>query len=141
MGVGVVCAEYRTGELLQEIIFFIRGAIGADYPDCAAALGVTNLLEAAGNVIDNSVPRRAHEFAVTSDQRLGDAILAVCEVECVTALDAEEIAVDSTLVAVVAADDLHAALRAANAESCLAAVTTMSADRAHMVHLPRTRLI
>src|SRR6266404_5312349 len=61
----------------------------------------------------------------------------VVEVEPVAALDAEELAVNSGMVAVVAADDFAVA----NAERGLAAVGAMRADGANVLHLPRARLI
>src|SRR3981081_2453650 len=63
------------------------------------------------------------------------------KVESVAALDAQEIAIDPALVAVVTADDLRAGVAAAHAERRLASVPAVGADRAHMFHLPRTRLV
>src|SRR5580658_4634211 len=63
------------------------------------------------------------------------------KVESVTALDAEEIAVDPALVAVVATDNLHASFRAAHAQRGLASVPAVSADRAHVLHFPRARFV
>src|SRR5579859_1717847 len=63
------------------------------------------------------------------------------EIKGISALDAEKVAVDTALVAVIATNNLHATVAAANAESSLAAVSAMCADRAHVVHLPRAGLI
>src|SRR5579883_1055857 len=59
------------------------------------------------------------------------------EIEPVAALDAKELAVDPAAVAVVAAHDLAVA----HAERRPAAVAAMRADRADVLHFPRTRLI
>ena len=63
------------------------------------------------------------------------------EVESVAALDAEEIVIDPALVAIVAADDFHAGVATAYAQRGLASVPAVRADRAHVVHFPRTRLV
>src|ERR1019366_4706629 len=73
--------------------------------------------------------------------RRAEALAVVGEVESIAALDAEEIAVDAALVAIVAAHDFHAGIGAAHAESGLAAVAAMSADGADVLHFPRTRLV
>src|ERR1700722_13723061 len=65
----------------------------------------------------------------------------ICKIETVTALDAEKISVGPALVAVVAADDFHASVRPAHAQRRLAAVAAVRADRAHVLHLPRTGLV
>ena len=63
------------------------------------------------------------------------------EVEGVASLDAQEIAVDAALVAIVAAHNLHAGFGAAYAQRRLAAVAAMRADGADVIHLPGTRLV
>src|SRR5260370_31574580 len=63
------------------------------------------------------------------------------KVESVAALDAQEIAIDPALVAVVPADDLRAGVALAHAQCGLTSVPAMGADRAHMVHFPRARLV
>src|SRR5271165_2773763 len=65
----------------------------------------------------------------------------VREVERVAALDAEELAVDAALVAVIAAHDLHARVGPPHAQRGLAAIAAMRADGADVVHLPRPRLV
>src|SRR5208337_5458354 len=81
------------------------------------------------------------QFAVFANQWLRQAVLMMRKVESVAPFDAEEIAIDSALVAVVAADDLRTGLRAADAQRGFTAVPAVSANRAHVIHLPRARLI
>src|ERR1700686_5270174 len=63
------------------------------------------------------------------------------KVESIAPFDAKEIAIDSTFVAIVSAHNLRARLTLANAQSRLAAIAAVGADRAHMIHLPRPRLV
>ena len=42
-----------------------------------------------------------------ANERLSDAVIVMCEIERVAALDAKEIAVDAALITIVAANDLH----------------------------------
>ncbi len=89
-----------------------------------------------------TLPGDGLELAVgLAEERLGDAVFVVGEVEGVTALVAEEVAVDAGLVAVVAADDLAAVGGAANAEGGLAAVAAVRADGGDVVHLPGAGLV
>ena len=76
-----------------------------------------------------------------ANERCGDAVFVVGEVEGVTALVAEEVAVDAGLVAVVAADDLGAVNDGADAEGGLAAIATVGADGGDVVHLPGAGLV
>src|SRR5271155_2641879 len=62
-------------------------------------------------------------------------------IEGVASLDAEEVAVDAALIAIVAADDLHAGVSAAHAESGLASISTVLACGGDVVHLPRAGLV
>ena len=65
----------------------------------------------------------------------------VREVEGVATLDAKKVVVDAALVAIVAADDLHARIATPDAQRGLAAVATVVADCADVVHLPGTGLV
>ncbi len=60
-------------------------------------------------------PGGGSQAAVFANQRLGKAVFMVGEIERVTALDAEEVAIDAALVAVVAAHDFHAGIGTAHA--------------------------
>src|SRR5437773_4561623 len=59
------------------------------------------------------------------------------EIECIAALDAQELAIDTGLIAVIGANDLVVA----DAERDLAAIRAVRADRARVLHLPGPRLI
>src|SRR5208283_936215 len=102
---------------------------------------VANVSKLFADQFKSLFPRRRRQLAVLANERLGQAVFMVREVESVAALDAKEIAVDPTLVAIVAADDLHSGVAAAHAQRGLAPVAAVGADRAHVVHFPRTRLV
>src|SRR5260221_540142 len=72
---------------------------------------------------------------------MSQAFFVIGEIEGIASLDAEEVSVGAALVAVVAADDLHAGIRPAHAQRGLAAIATVGADGAYMFHLPRARLV
>src|SRR5580693_3337118 len=59
------------------------------------------------------------------------------EIERIPSLDAQELAVYAGTVAVIAADNLVVP----HPEGRLAAIGTMCANRAHVLHFPRPRLI
>ncbi len=63
------------------------------------------------------------------------------KIESIAALDAEEVTIDSALVAVISADDFRTCIAAPYAESRFATVAAVRADRANVIHLPRTRLV
>ena len=63
------------------------------------------------------------------------------EIECVAALDAKEIAVDTALIAIVSAHDLHPGIGTADAQSSFASITAVGANCADVLHLPRTRFV
>src|SRR5438477_10803198 len=63
------------------------------------------------------------------------------EVKGVPAFDAEEVTINAALVAIIAAYDLHTGFVAPYAECRLAAIATMRADGANVIHLPGTRLV
>src|ERR1035438_7465398 len=65
----------------------------------------------------------------------------VGKIERIAPLDAEKVVVDPALIAVVATHNLHARVRAAHAQGCLASVPTVRADCGYVVHLPRPRLV
>src|SRR6478609_10398927 len=86
-------------------------------------------------------PCGGRELAVFADERLAQAVFVIEIIERVAALDAQKIAVDSALVAVIAANNVHACIRPADAERGLAAIAAMRADGAKVLHLPRARLV
>src|SRR5664279_3085938 len=141
MVVNVVGAQNQPRELLQQVIFFVAGAVGANHADSGGAVAGQHLLELRCDQLQCLLPSRRNEFAFVLDEWLLDAVAAVGEVEGVPPLDAEEVAIDAALVAVVAAHNLHAGVGAADAQRGLAAVSAMGADGADVLHLPRTRLV
>src|SRR2546422_336931 len=84
--------------------------------------------------VDSGLPRsaatRAGKAAVLANQGLGKTLIMVREVERVAAFDAEKIAIDAALVAIVSAHNFHAAIATAHAERGLAAVGTVGAGGA-----------
>src|SRR6266567_6378568 len=137
----VVWLQHDPGKLREQVILFIRRVIGADNANGVAAIAVANLGKALADQLKGLFPSRRRQLAVLADQRLGEAGVVVAKIKSITALDAEEIAVDPALVAIVAANNLHAGVGAAHTEGGLATVATVGADRAHMVHLPGPRLV
>src|ERR1035437_10320825 len=65
----------------------------------------------------------------------------VDEIEGVASFDAEEIAVDAALVAIVSAHDVHAGIAAEAAKRREATIAAVRADGADVVHLPRACLV
>src|SRR5580704_2921355 len=65
----------------------------------------------------------------------------VGEVEGITSLDAEEIAVNATFVPIVTAHDLHAGIGTSYGQRCFATVCTVRARGADVLHLPWPRLV
>ncbi len=63
------------------------------------------------------------------------------KIESVPSLDAQKIAIDAALVAIVAAHDFHSGVGTANTERGLAAVCAMRAGRADVLHFPRACLV
>ena len=140
--VDVVGLEDGAGELLEEVGLLVGEAVGADDADGLAAAGVAELAEALADVVEGNFPADGLEVAVgLADERRGDAVVVVGEVEGVTALVAEEVAVHAGLVAVVAAHDLGAVGGGADAEGGLAAVAAVGADGGDVVHLPGAGLV
>ena len=83
------------------------------------------------------LPTDFGELAVRlAQQRLGQPVGVVGKVEGVASLDAQEVAVDAALVAVVAAQNLRAVIDAAHAQGGLASVAAVGADGGDVVHLP-----
>src|ERR1051326_6498674 len=140
MMINVVGLQYGARKFLQKIIFFVGRAVRADYSNLIFA-GVNRLAETSGDEIQRLFPRAGFEPPVLADERLSQPIFVICKIERVAALNTQKIAVDSALVAIVAAHNLHAGISAAHAQRSLAAIAAVRACRGHVVHLPRTRLI
>ena len=140
--VDVVGAEDGPSELLEEVVFLVGGAVGANNADGLAAPGVADLAQALAGVGESFLPGGGPVGAVgLAEERGGDAAFGVGEVEGVPALDAEVVAVHAGFVAVVAAHDLGAVGGGADAEGGLAAVAAVGTDGGHVVHLPGAGLV
>src|SRR5580704_4106765 len=135
--IDVVGAEHGAREFLQKVVFFVGGAVGADDADGFAALAIADFTELAAGVAQSLFPTDLGELAVgLAHEGLGQTVGVVGKIEGVTALDAQEVAVDAALVAVVAANNLGAAVDAAHAQSGFASVTAVGADGGDVVHFP-----
>src|SRR2546423_1367889 len=111
--IDVVGLHHYAGKLLKQIIFFVGGAIRTDYTNRLSAIFVANFFEPASHQFKCFFPRRRRQASVLANQRLGDAVFMIGEVESIAALDAEEISVDAALVAVIAANNFRAGIGAA----------------------------
>src|SRR6516225_1182345 len=134
--VDVVGTQGQPGKLLQQIALLVAGAIGPDDAD-----RIAGLFELRRYELNCLIPRRRHELAAALDQGTAEAARVIREVESVTSLDAEEVAVDAALVAIVTAHDVHAGIGTPYAQRRLAAVTAVRADCSDVLHLPRTGLV
>ncbi len=135
--VDVVGFEHRAGEFLQQVGFFVGEAIAADDADGVAAADVAHLAQLPADGVEGDLPGDGFELARgRAQERGGDAIIVICEVEGVAALVAEEVAVHAGFVAVVAAHDLRAVGGGADAERGFAAIAAVGADGGDMIHLP-----
>src|ERR1035437_9291593 len=63
------------------------------------------------------------------------------KIECITALDAEEVPVDAAFVTICPSDDGHSAVNRSGTECGCKSVSAMCADRRGVLHLPWARLI
>ncbi len=100
-------------------------------------MAIADFAQFAAGVRQRLLPTDFGEFAVwLADERLGQAVGVVGKVEGVAALDAQEVAVDAALVAVVAAENLRAVVDAAHAQGGFASVTAVGADGGDVIHLP-----
>ena len=76
-----------------------------------------------------------------ADKRLRQAVGAVDKIESEAALGAQEVAVDTALVAIVGANNLRAIVGRAHAESDFATVGAVRADGRNVAHLPGPRFV
>ena len=139
--VDVVGADHRAGELLEEVVLLVGGAVGADDADAVGAAVLAEVAKFVAGEVEGFVPADGRELAVFADERGGESLDVVGEVEGVAALVAEEVAVHAGLVAIVAAQDFGAVGYGANAEGGLAAVAAVGADGGGVVHLPGAGLV
>ncbi len=102
-----------------------------------SAAALANLAQLGAGVLQRLLPTHFSKLAVRlAQQRLGQAVGMVGKIEGIASLDAEKVAVDAALVAVVAAQDLRAVIHAAHAQGGLASVSAVGADGGDVVHLP-----
>src|SRR5262249_37714534 len=113
----------------------------ADNSDGLAAITLHALLEAPGHSLKRLFPGCGNQAAIFANQRLGEPVFVVSEIEGVAALDAEKISIDAALVAVVTADDLHSSSGAPDAKRGLAAIGAVRTGGGDVVHLPGTGLV
>src|SRR5262249_32849131 len=139
--IDIVGAQNAARKLLQQVVFFVGSAIRSNYADRCSAAAITNFFESPGDMIDRVLPRDRRELAALAQQWLGYTVGMMGKIEGIPALDAKEIAVDPALVAIVPTDDLHSSVGSTHTQSCLATIAAMGADGAHVVHLPRPRLV
>src|SRR6185503_4951203 len=141
MVVDAICLQNCARELLQQVIFFVGGAIRADDPNGLTTLLIADVGEVPSDQLKGFFPGGGEEASFFANERLGQAIFVIGKVKSVAALDAEEVAVDAAFVAVVAAHDFHAGVGAAHTQSGFASVGAVGAGGANVVHLPGTRLV
>src|SRR5438034_8121697 len=141
MMVDIIGLQNDTRELLQQITFFVGSSVRAHDADGLSALMVASISEAFSDQLESFFPCGWSEAAILANERLSDAIIVMREIECVAALDAKEIAVDTALVAIISAHDLHTGIGTTDAQSSFASITAMGASRANVLHLPGTRFV
>src|ERR1700761_4678442 len=134
MMIDVRSAQDLPRKRLQQIILFVRRVIGADHGELAIPAQLGKLF---GNGSKCDGPGDRLQLAAAPHQRRRQALGMLIEVEAVAPFDAEELAIEAGVVAVVGANDLAVS----HAERCLAAVRAMRANSADVLHLPGPRLI
>src|SRR5579863_8791968 len=141
MVVDIVRLEDDAGKLREQVRFFVCDACRSDHANRRPAIAVANLGKLFPNQLESFFPTRWRQLACFANQRPRQALFMVCEIEGVATLDAKEISVGAALVAIVAAYDFHAGVCAPDAQSGLAAITAVRADRTDVLHLPRARFV
>src|SRR6185312_4627258 len=119
----------------------VRGTRRADHAKCFATVAITNLFELLSDYFKCFFPCGGNQTAVLLHERLHQPVFVIGKVERVTSLNTQEVAIHAALVAVVAANDLHAGIRAPDTQRGLASVCTVRARGADVLHLPWTRLV
>ena len=75
---------------------------------------VASIGKAFSNQRESFFPAGWSEAAIFANERLGNPVIVMCEIECVAALDAKKIAVDAALIAIVSTNDLHTSVGTAD---------------------------
>src|SRR6266568_7861722 len=135
--VNIVCFTYDASKFLQQVILFVGGAVRSDDSDSFPALHVPNLHKALSDQFESFFPGRWSESPILTDKRLLQTLFVISKIKGITALDAKEVPVDSALVTIIAADDLHPALGPPYTQSGLATIGAVRARRPYMLHFPR----
>jgi hypothetical protein len=102
-----------------------------------APIGRLYRLEFLCNCAQSFGPRGRFKVAALANHWRLHAFRTVHEVESVAALHAQELAVDSGMIAVISTNDRVVS----NSERGLAAIAAMRADRADVLHLPGPGLV
>ena len=135
--INVIAAKSSARQALQQIIFFVRGAIGADKADRFAAIRGMQLIQLRGSGLRGLFPRNGQQLVALAQQRLLDALRMLREIKAEAPLHAQEILVDAGKVAIIGAQDFVIA----HAQRGFAAIRAMRADRGNILHFPRPRLV
>ena len=111
--VDVVGAEDDAGEFLEEVVVLVEALGGAVDGEGVGAVGVADLGEAAGDVVEGFVPGGAAPAAGASlagaNEGVGEAVVALGVVPAEAALDAEPALVDGVILGRHGVGDLTAA--------------------------------
>src|ERR1700692_791942 len=117
MMIDVVRSKHNAREFRQQIIFFVGCAIRPDDSNRNSAISVAHFAKAPADRFESLFPCGRRKLAVFANQRLRQALFMVREVESVSSLNAKEIAIDPTLISIIATDNLRARLASAHAQS------------------------
>src|SRR4051794_5203459 len=112
--VNVVGLQNDACELLQQVIFLVGSTARPENADGLAPMTLQGFAEIPPHQLESFLPACRCELAIFADKRPGNALGAADKIKSITALDAEEVAVDAALIAVVTAHDFHAGIGAAN---------------------------
>src|SRR6266852_1843355 len=130
--IDVIGAESGAAQALEEIVFFVGGAVAADEADGIGPVGGVNFFQPGGSGLRGFFPGDGIELAVFAEQRLLDAFWMTGEIKAEAALHAEKILIDAGEVAVIGAQNFVVA----DDESCFAAVGAVGADGGDVFHFP-----
>ena len=129
--VDIVGLQRRPRKLLQQERFFIRDARRTNNASLPAGLELLN------NRLQRPRPAHFFQLPVNPHQRRLQPFRMMVEVESVAALHAQELAVQTGAVPVIPANNFVIP----NTQRRLAAIGTMRANRADVLHFPRPRLV
>lgn len=90
----VVGAQLPAHELLEQVVLFVGGFGRRKTRQRIAAIVFAQCGEALGHQSDGLLPASGHQFAIFTDKRGGEALLALDKVKAEASLDAEQPLVD-----------------------------------------------